>query len=77
MQKRALLMDWDGHIYALYGAVFDLNKHSSGMEERVIRSFLLLDTRYSDSRRFVKFDRQKDSWQKVQGFLELKVTPSK
>ena len=77
MQKRPLLMDWDGHIYALYGAVFDLNKHSSGIEERVVRSFLLLDTRYSDGRRFVKFDRQKDSWQKVRGFLEFKITTSK
>jgi hypothetical protein len=43
MAKRPLLMDWDGQVYALYGAVFDLNKHSSGYEERVIRSFLLLD----------------------------------
>ena len=77
MLKRALLLDWDGHIYALYGAVFDLNKHSSGMEERVVRSFLLLDTRYSDGRRFVKFDRQKDSWQKVRGLLEFRITTSK
>jgi hypothetical protein len=77
MQKRPLLMDWDGHIYALYGAVFDLNKRSSGYEERVVRSFLLLDTRHSDGRRFVKFDRQKDSWQKVRGFLDLKVSAPK
>ena len=77
MQKRPLLMDWDGHIYALYGTVFDLNKHSSGVEERIVRSFLLLDTRYSDGRRFVRFDREKDSWQKVRGFLEFKVTPGK
>jgi hypothetical protein len=77
MEKRAFLMDWDGHIYALYGAVFDLNKRSSGYEERVVRSFLLLDTRYSDGRRFLKFDRQKDSWQKVRGFLEFKVTTTK
>lgn len=73
MAQHPLIIDWDGHLYVLYGAVFDLNKHQSGMEERVIRSLLLVDTRYSGAKRYVTFDRQKDDFGKVDGVLSLSV----
>jgi len=41
----------------------------------VIRKFLLLDTRYSDSRREVVFTRGVDDAGKVQGLLFLQSKP--
>jgi hypothetical protein len=67
----ALIIDWDGRLYVLFGAIFDLNKYPSGVEERVIRSFMLVDTRYSDAKRYVTFDRQKNDFGKVNALLEL------
>jgi hypothetical protein len=72
--KHALLMEWDSHIYVVYGVVY--RWIWSGSEEgatatTVIRKFVLLDTRFSDSRRNVVFDRDKDDMSKVQGLLYL------
>jgi hypothetical protein len=39
----------------------------------VIRKFLLWDTRFSDSRREVVFDRDTDDLSKVEGFLFVDV----
>jgi hypothetical protein len=41
----------------------------------MIHKLLLLDTRYSGSRREVPFNRETDDWSKVQGMLRLAVTP--
>ena len=48
------------------------NTHT-GAELDTINKFLLLDTRYSDSRRKVVFNRETDDWSKVQGMLRLTV----
>jgi hypothetical protein len=41
----------------------------------VIHKFLLWDTRYSDSRREVVFNRETDDLGKVDGFLFVDVKP--
>jgi hypothetical protein len=76
IQKQAMLMVWDSHLYVLYGAVFDEVIYSNGTPNAsMIHKLLLLDTRYSDSRREVVFNRNTDDWGKVQGMLLLTVTP--
>jgi hypothetical protein len=44
-----------------------------GESANEISKFLLLDTRFSDERRKVFFNRQTDDWGKVQGLLMLKA----
>jgi hypothetical protein len=76
MEKRALLMEWNSHLYVVYGVVYDTvypPRGASGGNE--ILKFLLLDTRFSDERRKVSFNRQTDDWGKVQGLLMLKAVP--
>jgi len=73
--KHALLMVWDSHLYVLYGAVFDEVSYSDIEGQDMIHKLLLLDARYSDSRRQVTFNRDADDWGKVQGMLRLTVTP--
>ena len=77
MTQHPLLMDWNGHLYVLYGAVFDEYGYFSGPTVRVIRTLLLVDTRFSDRRRYVSFDRQTDDWAKVSELLALTVTRNK
>jgi len=72
--QHPLLMDWDGHIYVVYGAVFDEYRYSDGVISDVIKKLLLVDTRFSGKRRYVAFDRQTDDWGKVTGLLQLTVT---
>ena len=74
--KHALLLEWDSHLYVCYGVTYDRYFDSdSGVEMDTIRKFLLWDTRYSDSRREVVFNRETDDWSKVQGMLRLTVAP--
>lgn len=73
LSNRPLLMDWKGHLYVLYGVTFDLNKHQSGPEERVVRRFLLVDSTKTGSAREIVWDRQKESLKDVDGVLELVV----
>jgi hypothetical protein len=72
--KHALLFEWNSHLYVCYGVTYvrDVD-YSTGMELYTINKFLLLDTRYSDSRREVVFNRETDDWNKVQGMLRLTV----
>ncbi len=72
--QRPLLLDWDDHVYVIYGAVFDEYAYSSGGVTDVVKKLLLVDTRYSGKRRYVVFDRQSDDWNKVTGLLALNVT---
>lgn len=74
--QRPLLMDWNGHLYVLYGAVFDENLCTDEALHS-IHTLLLIDTRFSDHRRYVTFDRQTDDWGKVSGLLALAVTREK
>jgi hypothetical protein len=72
--QRPLLMDWDGHLYVVYGALFDEYRYDDGRLEWVIKKLSLVDTRFSDKRRYVSFDRQTDDWGKVTGLLALTIT---
>ena len=69
--QRALLLQWNSHIYVCYGVVYDEIYDENGGVQYSIRKFLLLDTRYSDSRRKVVFNRDTDDWSKVQGMLRV------
>jgi hypothetical protein len=75
MDKRALLMVWNSHLYIVYGAVYDEYLYSDGNRTNAIRKFMLLDPRFSDARREVVFDRETDDWNKVQGTLALSFAP--
>jgi hypothetical protein len=75
-EGRPALMEWNSHLYVVYGVVFDETIDlSSGIELNAIRKFLLLDPRFSDARRQVSFNRLTDHWGDVQGLLLLKAAP--
>jgi len=74
--KQALLLVWKSHLYVLYGAVFDEVGSEDGSTAFMIHKLLLLDTRYSGSRREVIFNRDTDDWSEVEGMLRLSVTHS-
>jgi len=69
INQHAMLMVWGSHLYVLYGAIFDQTAYSDGTSMNVIHKLLLLDTRFSNSRREVVFNRDTDDWSKVQGLL--------
>jgi len=69
--NHAPLMLWNRHLYIVSGVIYDDAVYSDGSEIYVIRKFLLLDPRYSDSRRDGIFDRNTEDLNKVQGFLFL------
>jgi hypothetical protein len=71
--KRALLLQWNSRVYVCYGVIYGELYDENGGMQYAIRKFLLLDTRYSDSRRKVVFDRNTDDWGKVEGMLWLTV----
>lgn len=73
--RHPLLMVWGSHLYVLYGAVFDEVVDSVEGSAYMIHKLLLLDTRYSDSRRDVVFNRDTDDLSKVQGFLFVEAKP--
>jgi len=76
MEKRPLLMEWNSHWYVVYGVTYGDIVDSDGNRSETILKLWLVDTRYSDVRRKVFFDRQSDDWGKVQGLLILKATPN-
>lgn len=74
--QHAPLVEWDSHIYVVRGVIFFWTPYGGGgdrgyMPVTVIRKFLLLDTRYSDSRRNVVLDRETADLTKVNGMLFL------
>lgn len=74
MAEHPLLMVWSGHLYVVYGVVFDEVIYYGGARMHVIRKLLLVDTRFSDDRRYVSFNRQTDDWGKVTELLALAIT---
>jgi len=66
-------MQWNFHFYVVYGVVYNQTMAKDGGIMNAIYKLLLIDSRYSDARREVVFDRLKDDWEKVQGLLILKV----
>ncbi len=70
--KYAPLMEWNSHLYVVYGATFvETFDPNSGVRTDAIHKLLLWDTRFSDEHREVVFDRLTDDWRKVEGFLVL------
>ena len=70
--QHALLMAWDSHLYVVYGVVYQwirVGGDDTGGALTVIHKLLLLDTRFSDSRRTVVFNRDTDDLSIVQGLL--------
>lgn len=68
------LMQWNSRVYVVHGIVYtwtpSTNPEGGGDQaSTVILKFLLWDTRFSDSRREVVFNRDTDDLSKVQGFL--------
>jgi hypothetical protein len=74
IEQHPLLMQWNDHVFVVYGAEFDEYKSSTGSSMHVIRKLLLVDTRFSDGRRCISFNRQTDDWSKVTGLLALTIT---
>jgi hypothetical protein len=74
--QHALLMEWNSHLYVCYGLTYRRDYDPvTGAVVNTILKFLLLDTRYSDSRRKVVFNRESDDWSKVQGMLRVTAAP--
>ena len=80
MDQHAVLMRWDSQMYVVHGVIYRWVATSGSpdggiTEGTVIHKLLLWDTRYSDSRREVVFDRTIDDLSKVQGLLFLQWAP--
>lgn len=70
--QHPLLIQWNSHLFVVYGVDYVRTEDlSDGAITMVIRKFLLWDTRYSDERRNVVFDRETEDPTKVQGLLFL------
>jgi hypothetical protein len=74
-ENHALLMEWNSHLYVVYGVVYVETLDDKGGILDAIRTLLLLDARFSDERRQVTFNRLSDDWGQVQGLLMLKAAP--
>jgi hypothetical protein len=75
MENHAPLMQWNSHLYVVYGVIFDETfDPTTGARSNDLHKLLLLDPRFSDERREVSFDRTTD-WEKVQGLLILGAAP--
>lgn len=77
MNEHAALIEWNSHLYVLHGVVYRWMESGDPSDSKttVIRKLLLWDTRFSDSRRDVVFDRTTDDLSKVQGLLFLQSEP--
>lgn len=74
--NHAPLMMWNSRVYVVYGASYvEYVDQSSGAVLYTIHKFFLWDTRYSDARREVVFDRLTEDAGKVQGLLFLEWKP--
>ncbi len=73
IDQRPLLIKWKSRFYVLYGAIFDETVYSSGQRQFAVHKLLLLDPRFSDRRRDVEFNRDRDDWGKVEGLLTLSL----
>lgn len=74
--NHALLMMWNSHLYVVYGAVYQwlmFGGEEGATPQTTIHKFLLIDTRYSDFRRRVVFDRATDDLSRVQGMLYIAI----
>jgi hypothetical protein len=74
--KHATLFEWNSHLYVCNGVTYRRDyDYTTGAQVNTVLKFLLLDTRYSGSRRRAIFNRETDDWSKVQGLMRLTVAP--
>ena len=73
-EKHAPLMVWNSHLYVVDGMTY-VTGLSHGAIVYFLHEFLLQDSRFSDSRREVSFDRVTEDAGKVQGLLFLQALP--
>jgi hypothetical protein len=73
LAKRATLMEWNAHLYVVYGVTYDEGVDENGAILDSILKILLVDTKFSDERRELLFNRASDDWGKVQGILTVKA----
>ena len=77
LNQHAAIIEWNSELYVIHGVVYRWTASgdpSSGYTKTtLIRKFLLWNTRFSDSRREVVLDRDKDDWSKVEGLVFLQV----
>jgi hypothetical protein len=71
--KHPLLMEWNSHLFVVYGVIYSTVFSPEGGRTDSIFKIFLVNPRFSDQRREVIFDRQTDDWGKVQGLLTLKA----
>lgn len=70
--QHPILMQWNSLLYVVDGVDYVRTEDlADGVTAIVIRKFLLWDTRYSDERRNVVFDRETEDPTNVQGLLFL------
>lgn len=74
MKHQPILMQWNSHIYVVYGVNYGEVLYESGRHDYVIQKILLLDPSSSGAAHETAFDRQKDDWSKVQGLLLVKAS---
>jgi len=77
--QHAPLMEWNSHVYVVHGLVYlwiaNYSPDTGASPTTVIHKFLLWDTRYSDSRREVVFNRDTDDPNTIQGLLFVDAKP--
>lgn len=71
--NHAPLMLWNSHLYVVDGVSYVENDDPDGGISYITHKFFLWDTRFSDSRRDVSFDRVTEDAGKVQGLLFLQA----
>ena len=74
-QKHPILMQWRSHLYVCYGVTYRKDYDTDGNVMYTILTFRLIDTRYSDARREVVFNRETDDWTKVHGVVWVESVP--
>ncbi len=67
-------MEWNSQLCVCYGVTYrrDYDSNTGSLLNTILK-VLLLDTRHSDSRRKVVFNRETDDWSTVQGMLRATV----
>jgi len=71
--NHAPLMLWNSHLYVVNGMSYVENIDNESGVSYLTHKFFLQDTRFSDSRREVPFDRVTEDAGRVQGLLFLRA----
>lgn len=76
LNQHALLLQWNSHLYVVHGLTYLRTVDNvTGATTFAIHKILLMDARFSDSRRNIVFNRDNDDVSKIQGFLFVQAGP--